>query len=239
MHDYLYWFLGSSVVIVFWTAVGLKANRADWGFWLTNSIDGWIRIFCRYYHRLEGDTIALPDSGGAIVVANHISGLDPFLLIASSRRPLHFLIAKEEYARFGLTWMFKLAGCIPVDRSGRVDKAFKDVIRRVKQGEVVALFPHGKIHLDSDEKIQIKPGLRRLSQKLDCAVYPARIEGVKGPGSVFTGVILRGKVQLTCFPSLASYHFLQEDIDVQLGAVLLGRNTDTNLFNQTQSSFVH
>ena len=96
MYDYLYWLTGSAIAILLWTVIGLKANRADWDFWLTNSIDGWIRIFCRYYHRLDGDTIILPEKGGAIVVANHISGLDPFLLIASCRRPLHFLIAKEE-----------------------------------------------------------------------------------------------------------------------------------------------
>lgn len=202
---------------------GLRANKADWGFWFTNVLDGWARIFCRYYHRLNGDNIELPETGGAIVIANHISGLDPFLLISSCHRPLRFLIAKEEYERFGLTWMFKLAHCIPVDRSGRVDKAFREVIRAVNQGDVVALFPHGKIHLDDEERIHIKPGLRKLTQKLACPVYPSRIEGVKGQGSVFTGVVLRGKAKLTSFPPMDHLRFQSSDIDMEIGALLLGR----------------
>ncbi|WMS88370.1 lysophospholipid acyltransferase family protein [Pleionea litopenaei] len=219
------WYVVIAVVASFgiFVAVGLMANKANWGFWLTNAIDGWIRIFCRGYHRLDGDNINLPENGGAIVIANHISGLDPFLLIASSHRPLRFLIAKEEYERFGLTWLFKLAKCIPVDRSGRVDKAFREVIRCVNQGDVVALFPHGKIHLDSEERVHIKPGLRKLVHKLSCTVYPSRIEGVRGQGSVFTGVVLRGRARLTSFPPFDAPQFETSDIDLEIGALLLGR----------------
>ncbi len=219
------------IMFVLLVVLGLRANKADWGFWLTNVIDGWIRIFCRHYHRLDGDNIKLPEEGGAIVIANHISGLDPFLLIASCHRPLRFLIAKEEYERFGLTWMFKLARCIPVDRSGRVDKAFREVIRSVTQGDVVALFPHGKIHLDTEERTNIKPGLRKLTQKLACSVFPARIEGVKGQGSVFTGVVLRGNAKLTSFPPLVQTHFETDDIDYQIGALLLGRKVRPENFS--------
>ncbi|NVJ51485.1 MAG: 1-acyl-sn-glycerol-3-phosphate acyltransferase [Gammaproteobacteria bacterium] len=211
------------LVLLVFAGLGLRANGADWGFWVTNMIDGWIRIFCRFYHRLDGDNIAVPEQGGAIVIANHISGLDPFLMIASCHRPLRFLIAKEEYERFGLNWLFKLAKCIPVDRGGRVDKAFREVIRSVNQGDVVALFPHGKIHLDHEERIKIKPGLRKLVLKLECPVFPSRIEGVKGPGSVFTGVILRGKARLTSFPPMVIEHFSSDDIDLEIGALLLGR----------------
>ncbi|WP_246128709.1 lysophospholipid acyltransferase family protein [Pleionea sediminis] len=235
MIDYLLIMLVIVSVFLILIAIGLKANKADWGFWITNVIDGWIRVFCRRYHRLNGDNINLPETGGAIVIANHISGLDPFLLIASCHRPLRFMIAKEEYERFGLNWMFKLAGCIPVDRSGRVDKAFREVIRNVNNGEVVALFPHGKIHLDTEEKTHIKPGLRKLTQKLACSVFPARIEGVRGQGSVFTGVILRGKTRLTSFPPLAQSHFETDDIDYQLGALLLGRAVDPDSFQHSKS----
>ncbi len=217
--------------ILLFVFIGLKANRANWNSWIANVLDGWIRIFCRRYHRLTGDNIPLPESGGAIVIANHVSGLDPFLLIASCHRPLRFLIATEEYHRFGLKWMFKVAGCIPVDRSGRVDKAFREVIRKVKEGEVVALFPHGRIHLDNEEKTNIKPGLRKLTQRLSCTVFPARIEGIKGEGGVFSGVILRGNASLTSYNPLSHQQFDSQDIDLHLGALLLGR-LDKDQFQQ-------
>jgi 1-acyl-sn-glycerol-3-phosphate acyltransferase len=216
--------------------VGLKANRANWNSWLANILDGWIRIFCHRYHRLKGDIIPLPETGGAIVVANHVSGLDPFLLIASCSRPLRFLIAKEEYNRFGLKWMFKIAGCIPVDRTGRVDKAFREVIRKVNEGEVVAMFPHGRIHLDEEQRIMIKPGLRKLALRLSCTVYPVRIEGVKGQGDVFKGVIRRGNVTLTCFTPISFEQFNREKINELLGALLLGRIRHHQFIEQLQSS---
>ncbi len=225
MESFLVYGAVFSAIFICWAWIGRQANKADWGFWLTNVIDGWIRIFCRRYHRLNGDNLNLPDSGGAIVVANHISGLDPFILISSCHRPLRFIIAKEEYERFGLNWLFRLAGCIPVDRSGRVDKAFREVIRQVNQGEVVALFPHGKIHLDNEERTHIKPGLRKLTQRLSCDVFPARIKGVKGEGSVFAGVILRGKINMTSFSPIPHHHFHSSDIDYHLGELLLGKSS--------------
>ncbi len=212
-----------ALLIAIWIVLGLKANKANWGFWLTNVIDGWIRIYCRRFHRLEMSPIAIPSNGGAIIVANHASGVDPFVLIAATERPLHFLIAKEEYERFGLTWLFKMAGCIPVDRSGRVDKAFREVIRRINDGDVVALFPHGRIHLDHEEPYKIKPGLRKLAQKLSCPIYPARITGVRGAGDVFTGLMLPGKIRVEPLPVLNHEVFADPQIDQILGAQLLGR----------------
>jgi 1-acyl-sn-glycerol-3-phosphate acyltransferase len=230
--------VGVLALLVVLVYVGLKFNGAEWNSWLANVLDGWIRIFCRRYHRLKGDLIDLPASGGAIVVANHVSGLDPFILIASCSRPLRFMIAKEEYNRFGLKWMFKIAGCIPVDRSGRVDKAFREVIRKVNQGEVVAMFPHGRIYLDNEDKAKIKAGLRKLAVRLSCNVYPARIEGVKGQGDVFTGVIRRGNVTLTSYDPISHTQFNDDHIDELLGALLLGRMSYKAFKQQLQQSLM-
>jgi 1-acyl-sn-glycerol-3-phosphate acyltransferase len=233
--------IGLAIAIGVFIAIGLKANEAEWGFWLTNVIDGWIRIFCRRYHRQSGDQINLPQQGGVVLVANHISGLDPFILITATKRPLRFLIALEEYNRFGLTWLFKLAGCIPVDRSGRVDKAFRFALRAVNSGEVVALFPHGKIYLDHEERKAIKPGLRKLVEKLKCDVYMARVTGASVPGEVFSAVIKRGDINLQHFGSLDHSRFEDSDINQRIGSLLLG-SLPYNHFHQdidlSQSDYV-
>ncbi|MGD2083234.1 MAG: 1-acyl-sn-glycerol-3-phosphate acyltransferase, partial [Chromatiales bacterium] len=75
------------------------ANLTDWGSGWLNLLDGVNRLFCRYYHRMNDVVLPLPAEGAAIVVANHVSGLDPLLLIAASRRPLRFLIAREQFER--------------------------------------------------------------------------------------------------------------------------------------------
>ncbi|MDH3468394.1 MAG: hypothetical protein OES26_21230 [Gammaproteobacteria bacterium] len=79
-----------------------RSNRADWGNAWLNRLDGLNRLFCRWYHRLEPTSGALPAHGATVVVANHVSGLDPMLILATCDRPLRFVIAREHYERFGL-----------------------------------------------------------------------------------------------------------------------------------------
>ncbi len=189
------------LVILIWRASG-RAALIDWGHGWMNRLDGFNRLFCRHYHRLNHDMIELPESGPAILVANHISGLDPILLFAASRRKLRFLIATEQYHRFGLEWLFRAVGCIPVDRRGRPEKAFREALKALKDGDVVALFPHGKIHLDSDPHHHLKPGAVRLAQLAGCPIYPLRIEGVRAQGGIFLPVLLRARARLSNRPKL-------------------------------------
>lgn len=196
--------LTTIIVLLFLLAFGAwklwqisgQACGADWGRPWMNHLDGLNRLFCRYYHRLQGDRLYLPKSGPAIVAANHISGLDPLLLVAASDRPLRFIIASEQYHRFGLTWLFRAVGCIPVDRKGRPERAFRAALKALEQGDVVALFPHGAIHLDSDPSRRLKPGAIRLAQLADCPITPVRIEGAKAQGKIFLPLLLPARARV-------------------------------------------
>jgi 1-acyl-sn-glycerol-3-phosphate acyltransferase len=192
-------------------------SSADWGGRFKNRLAGLLCRFVYFYHRLRFSPIPLPEKGGAVVVSNHVSGLDPLLLIAASRRPLRFVIAQEQYQRFGLQWLFRLAGCIPVDRSRRPEWAMRAALRALNDGEVVALFPHGKIHLDSDPPIKIKGGAVRLSQLSGCPVYPVRLEGVHGEGHTVLAVFIRSKARLIPEPPMVCqpHHYAENLHKVQ------------------------
>jgi 1-acyl-sn-glycerol-3-phosphate acyltransferase len=177
-----------------------EAQRAEWGVAWLNWLDGFNRLFCQVYHRLAQVEMPLPETGGAIVVSNHISGLDPMLMLASSNRPLRFLIAREQYERFGLQWLFRAVGCIPVDRENSPEKAMRQAIKALRDGEVVALFPHGKIHLDSDPPRKIKAGAARLASLTGSPLIPMRISGVTGQGGVMLPVFMRGHAQIELLP---------------------------------------
>lgn len=185
-----------------WRYLGARYNEVDWGGPLINRVDGFLRWLCRRYHRLDATPILLPEHGPALVVANHVSGLDPFVLIAACRRPLRFIIAKEQYHRFGLHWMFRASGCIPVDRTERPTQAFREALRALASGEVVALFPHGTIHLDSEPPRPLKKGVALLAQLAKCPVFPVRIEGIKGEGYVVRGVLQRSRARLLSYPPI-------------------------------------
>lgn len=185
-----------------WRYLGARYNEVDWGGPIINRVDGFLRWLCRRYHRLDATPIPLPQTGPALVVANHVSGLDPFLLIAACRRPLRFIIAQEQYNRFGLRWMFRASGCIPVDRTERPTQAFREALRALAAGEVVALFPHGTIHLDSEPPRPLKKGVALLAQLAKCPVFPVRIEGIRGEGAVVRGVLRRSRARLLSYPPI-------------------------------------
>lgn len=188
-----------------------REHVADWGGRWVNRIDGFNRLFCHRFHRLAADCLPLPEAGPALVVANHVSGLDPLLLCAASRRPLRFIIAAEQYHRFGLNWLFRAAGCIPVDRSGRPERAFREALRALAAGEVVALFPHGTIHLDSEPPRPLKRGVARLAQLAACPVYPVRLEGIRGEGQVVLAVFRRGRPRLTSHAPINCHRIGDDD----------------------------
>jgi 1-acyl-sn-glycerol-3-phosphate acyltransferase len=203
-----------------------KANLTDWGASWLNWVDGLNRFFCVHYHRLSHVELPLPPEGPAIVVANHISGLDPLLMIACSRRPLRFLIAREQYKRFGLQWLFRAAGCIPVDRERSPEKALRQAFKALREGQVLALFPHGKIHLDSDPPRRTKAGASRLAAITKAPVIPLRISGVARQGHVVLAVVVRGRALVEQLPVIDPekvsadelYQAIEDALKTQVGA---------------------
>lgn len=216
-------------ILFYLNHIGKKYNRIDWDSGFLNVVSGLLRCYILKFHNLkfnglEGDTTGfkLPTKGGALLISNHLSGIDPFLLIAACDRPIRFMIAKEEYERFYLKWMFKGSGCIPVDRAGRADIAFRQAKRALDSGEIIALFPHGKIHLDHVEPYRVKAGIQRLAELSKTPIYIARLTGVRGQGSVFKPVFLPSYSVVTQFPTI-DYSFFQEDNALlRLGELLLG-----------------
>ena len=179
-----------------------RASVADWGGKWLNRLDGLNRLFCRKFHRLRHDPLPLPAAGPAIVVANHLSGLDPLIMCAAANRPLRFMIAREEYDRWWLKWLFMGIGCIPVERSANPRAALSAARRALELGEVVALFPHGRIYLDEPPTPELKRGVAHLASLADVPVFPMRIDGIRGRGLTVVAVFLRSRALIRCFAPL-------------------------------------
>ncbi len=175
------------------------AHVADWGNRWLNRLDGLNRIFCRRFHHLQHRPLNLPPTGGVLVASNHISGLDPLLLIASSPRPLRFLIAHEQFDRWWLRWLFQAVGCIPVERARNPRAALIAARRALEHGEVVALFPHGRIHLDHHDPTPLKRGIALLAHMTGAPIYPVRVEGVRGQGMTVTAVFIPSRARVSAF----------------------------------------
>ena len=126
--------------------------------------------------RLE-DEANVPDEGGVVLAANHLSFLDSVLLMYSLPRRVSFL-GKAEYLT---TWptrkLFPAAGMIPVDRSGRgVARSLEEANRRLCDGEVVGIFPEGTRSRDGLLH-RGHPGVAHLALKAGAPIVPVGIIG--------------------------------------------------------------
>lgn len=197
--------------------------RADWGNPWLNRLDGLNRLFCYRVHRLQHDPVPLPVTGPALLVCNHVSGLEPLLMIAATRRPIRFLIAREEYRRFGLQWLFRAIGAIPVERAGRPEVALREARRALDAGEVVMLFPHGHIHLDSDPPRRLKGGVAFLSRVTGAPVIPLRVTGIQGEGHTVLALCMRSRARLQVFPPLDCAALATDDCLARIASQIEGR----------------
>lgn len=216
------------VVLLGWvwrrTMRWFEANGRDiWGGRVFYRLDGANRLFCQRYHRLRHDPITLPKEGGAVLVANHISGLDPLLLAAATDRALHFLVAREEYERFGIRWFFRGAHSIPVDRSTRPAWAFRAALEALSRGEVIAVFPHGGIIQEGEGGKPLKSGALRMAQLAKVPLIPVHISGVGAPGTVMGSLLPRSHARIVAYAPMPCGEMDSKDCLKVLAALFRGR----------------
>jgi 1-acyl-sn-glycerol-3-phosphate acyltransferase len=137
------------------------------------------RAYCALWHQLRVEGWApLPESGPAILIANHTCGIDHMLLQAASRRVLGFMIAREYYELPWLRGFCSSVGCIPVNRDGRDLAAIRAALRALGEGRVVPIFPEGRIMPASGRRLgEMKPGGAYLAIRAGVPVLPAYIFG--------------------------------------------------------------
>ena len=151
-------------------------------------IKGLGRFYARAFHRLDVlSPCRLPPTGPAILVCNHISGLDPVLIQSVCPRLVVWMMAREYYDLPAMRWGFELIEAIPVERSGKDLAATRAALRALNRGRVLGVFPEGRIETDSD-LLPFQTGVAMLAQRAGADVYPSYLDGTQ-----------RGKEMLQCF----------------------------------------
>ncbi|MDQ2622430.1 MAG: 1-acyl-sn-glycerol-3-phosphate acyltransferase [Actinomycetota bacterium] len=137
------------------------------------------RFYTRMVHRLRKTGWApLPETGPAILIANHTCCIDHLLLQSSARRVLGFMIAREMYELPVVRSFASRTGCIPVNRDGRDVQATRAALRALEEGRVVPIFPEGKITPESGRVLgPIRSGAAYIAVRSGAPVVPAFITG--------------------------------------------------------------
>ncbi|MDN5199765.1 MFS transporter [Fulvivirgaceae bacterium BMA10] len=124
----------------------------------------------------------LPKKNGALLIANHVSLMDAFLIAASVPRNVRFIMLKEVYDHWLFHWWFKRLNMIPIpsDRNGVSMEAFNKICQgEINKGHIVCIFPEGQIsrigHL-----LGFKKGLEHIAKGIEAPIIPMHIDGLAG-----------------------------------------------------------
>ena len=118
----------------------------------------------------------IPKEGPILIVGNHKHLYDQCLAIISTKRPIHYM-AKKEYFDGKMVWFFKLAGCIPVDRSKKDENATKKALEVLNNGFALGLFPEGTRNKTTKFLLPFKFGAVSMAKKTNAYIVPFGLTG--------------------------------------------------------------
>jgi 1-acyl-sn-glycerol-3-phosphate acyltransferase len=125
----------------------------------------------------------IPTSGPALLVCNHVSYFDALIISATCERPIRFVMDHQIFKTPLLNRLFKDIKVIPIasakDDAVLLDQAFAQISKELAAGELVCIFPEGKITSDG----QINPfrdGVMRVLASNPVPIVPMAIRGMWG-----------------------------------------------------------
>ena len=141
----------------------------------------------------------IPEDGPALLICNHVSFVDPLVLVGYVRRPIRFVMDHRIFKTPVLSFIFKTAQAIPIapahEDAEMMEKAFDRVSAALQRGELVCIFPEGKI-TDSGQMNPFKSGVTRIVERDPVPIIPMALRGLWG--SFFSRA--HGKAMSRLFP---------------------------------------
>lgn len=119
----------------------------------------------------------LVQEGGVLIAANHESFLDPPLIGIAYDSEINYLARKTLFKGF-FKWLYTNWNAVPVDQDRPDMSSLKRIIKILRSGERVVIFPEGARTLDGElQSAQAGTGL--IASKSKATVQPIRIFGAR------------------------------------------------------------
>ncbi|MDR3501463.1 MAG: acyl-[ACP]--phospholipid O-acyltransferase [Legionella sp.] len=135
-------------------------------------------IASRFYRLSVYQLDNLPSSGGVLLLGNHVSFIDWAVLQIANPRPIRFVIERSFTQIWYLKWLFKKFKVIPIARGASQD-ALKEITKALNAGEVVALFPEGRLSING-QMGTFRTGFERSAAQANAVIIPFYIHGLWG-----------------------------------------------------------
>ena len=142
----------------------------------------WVLVSTFYRIRTEGAD-HIPADGPALLACNHVSFVDAIVLMGESPRPIRFVMEMGIFKTPVLAWFFRTVGAIGIASQKTDPKAFEKanelIDRALADGELVCIFPEGRI-TDTGELYPFKQGIARIVERTHVPVVPMALRGLWG-----------------------------------------------------------
>ncbi|MGM0380659.1 MAG: lysophospholipid acyltransferase family protein [bacterium] len=149
-------------------------EQRRWYYRLSQGVVGLIfRIYFR--HQTEGIN-NLPENKGAVIATNHVSVLDPPMIMVDLPRPIHSMAKQSlhDIPLFGS--LIRAFHTFPVRRGGFNRGAMRKAVEVLRDGNLLLMFPEGTRSRDGDLQ-RFRPGIGKIIMESGCGVLPGYLQG--------------------------------------------------------------
>jgi 1-acyl-sn-glycerol-3-phosphate acyltransferase len=189
----------------------------------------YLLVHVMYRVRRSG-TERLPDDGAAVLVCNHVSFVDALVITSVCRRPIRFVMDHHIFKIPVLSFIFRTARAIPIapakEDAALKERAFDDVAAALAAGDLVCIFPEGRLTSDGDLS-PFRPGIERIVARTPVPVFPLALRGLwgsffsrdGGPAMRRWPRRFRARIELACGAPLAPDDATVERLEAQVLAL--------------------
>ncbi len=158
----------------------------------------WIMRF--FYRPCIINRQRIPERGGVLLIANHVTYADALFITMISPRPVRFIVA-EEFMRFQiLGWMLEIFNSLPIS-SRNPREALVSAAKAINEGEVICIFPEGQLTRTGNLS-PMRRGVELIVRRANATVIPIYMDNLWG--SIFS---FYGNRFFTKVPRQIPYHF--------------------------------
>ena len=142
----------------------------------------WLLIHA-FYRVEKKDFEHIPSTGPAVLVCNHVSFVDSVIIMAAVRRPIRFVMDHRIHQTPVVGFLFRHSRTIPIatakEDPAMKESAFAAVASALRNGELIGLFPEGRI-THTGEINHFRYGVGRIVEETPVPVVPMALRGLWG-----------------------------------------------------------
>jgi 1-acyl-sn-glycerol-3-phosphate acyltransferase len=140
----------------------------------------WLLVNVIYRLRTRG-TEHIPERGPALLICNHVSYADAIVISAACPRPIRFIMESSIFRIPVLSTIFHGMKAIPVAPAKEdlevYERAFATVAKELRDGQLVCIFPEGRLTTDG-EIGSFRSGMLRILKETPVPIVPMALSGL-------------------------------------------------------------